>query len=84
MCPGLVTCCGSINCSPPRNWPAAMYSCTSVTTIGSAVPRRARRNAKAEHKARLARIAAELPAYTDDEFNSFWPNGTRAKGDFGF
>ena len=37
MVPGRVTCWGSTNCSPPRNWPAAMKSCTSVTTIGMIV-----------------------------------------------
>ena len=37
MVPGRITCCASISCSPPRNWPAAMKSCTPVTTIGMTV-----------------------------------------------
>ena len=45
--------------------------------------RRKRRNEKADHKRRLARIAAGLPAYTDDEFNTPWPSGAHAKGGFG-
>ena len=36
MVPGLAA-LASINCSPPRNWPAAMKSCTLVMTIGMIV-----------------------------------------------
>jgi hypothetical protein len=32
--PGRVICCASISCSPARICPAAMKSCTPVTTIG--------------------------------------------------